>query len=318
MNNMDKVEEIQPTALMQLEKASIDMQVATAHQFPRSVAQFQRRAIDMATLDDETAESCLYKRPVGGGKMAEGKSVRMAEIVGASYGNLRVAARIIEQSERQVIVQGVAHDLESNFLASTEVVESTVKRDGTPYDERMRIVVAKAAMAKARRDATFQVVPAAMCKSVENACRQLLFGNEKSIGERRDLAKAYISKLPIKKERVFDALKIKGYEDIGAEQLEVLTGLRNAMKSNDITLDEAFPVDKIEEAINTELSELKEKSRADLKSAKADSITDSFMVHGYSSEKKDKEEMIEELLSKVLSIAKLENVMKNVAKLEAK
>ena len=237
---MNAVMDITPTALMQIERASIDMQVATAHRYPRSITSFQSRALSMVTLDEETAESCLYRRPVGGGKFAEGKSIRMAEIVGACYGNLRVGTRIIEQTDRQVICQGVAHDLESNFLLTSEVIESTVKTDGNPYSERMRIVVAKAALSKARRDAIFQVVPAAMCKILEKAVRDLLFGDAKSLTERRDAAERYIGKISVGKDRVFAALKVNGIADIGADELVTLTGIRSAIKDGDVTVDEAF------------------------------------------------------------------------------
>ena len=159
------------SALEAIERASVDMQITTAHRFPRSIARFNERAIAMATIDEEVAESCIYKRPVGKDKAtgkevyAEGMSVRMAEIVGASYGNLRVAARIIEQTERQVTAQGVAHDLESNYASTSEVIESTVDKYGKPFSERMRIIVAKSALAKARRDATFQVGSEGDCKA---------------------------------------------------------------------------------------------------------------------------------------------------------
>lgn len=234
-------EVVEGGALMQLEKASIDMQVATAHQYPRSMTSFKRRAVDMATMDEETASSCIYRRPVGDGKTAEGMSIRTAEIVGACYGNLRVGARIIEQNERYVVAQGVAHDLESNFLSSCEVVESTVTKSGRPYSERMRIVVAKVALAKARRDATFQVVPKALCKPIEVAVRQLLFGDGKPLERRRSQALEWISKLGIDPERVFKALDVKGIDDIGASELEVLTGIRTAIKDGDATVDESFP-----------------------------------------------------------------------------
>jgi len=72
-------------ALEQIEKANIDIQIATAHTYPRSLALFNKRALEMVTLDEETAQSCIYRRPVGKEKgkviYAEGKSIRMAEIV---------------------------------------------------------------------------------------------------------------------------------------------------------------------------------------------------------------------------------------------
>lgn len=235
------------SALEAIERASVDMQITTAHRFPRSIARFNERAIAMATIDEEVAESCIYKRPVGKDKAtgkevyAEGMSVRMAEIVGASYGNLRVAARIIEQNERQVTAQGVAHDLESNYASTSEVIESTVDKYGKPFSERMRIIVAKSALAKARRDATFQVVPRAIAKPVEHACKELLFGNQQSISKRRERVLSWLNKLNINIKRVWNALNVAGIDDVGLEELETLTGLKTAIQNNEVTLDEAFP-----------------------------------------------------------------------------
>lgn len=244
--SLEVSEVLPPTALEAQVKAEIDIQISTAHRFPRSMAQFKARALDMATIDEETAASCIYSRPVGKGpdgkqKFAEGLSVRMAEIVGAAFGNLRVGATIIEQTERFVRVRGMAHDLESNFAAATEVVESTVKRDGTPYDERMRIVIAKAALAKARRDATFQVVPKALCRPVEIEARKVAVGDARTLESRRDGVMEWIGKLGIEPERVFTALGIKGAADIGQDELQTLIGLRTSIKDGDVGVDEAFP-----------------------------------------------------------------------------
>lgn len=241
-------------SIAMIEKATIDIQIATAHQYPRSIAIFKQRATEMVTLDEETAQSCIYRRPVGkeNGKpiYAEGKSIRMAEIVGACYGNLRVASMIIEQTPRFVKCRGMVHDLESNYAASSEVIESTVTKDGNPYSERMRIVVAKAALSKARRDAIFQVVPAALCKTLENQARETAIGTAATLDKRRKTVLDWINKLAIDPKRVWDAIGVKGLDDVGLEQLEILTGLRTAIKDGDITIDEAFPVDR--EKVKTE------------------------------------------------------------------
>lgn len=236
-----QLEVMPPSASLAIETASINSQITTAKAYPRSLQVFKKRAIDMATLDEETAESCIYRRPVGGGKFAEGMSVRMSEIVGASYGNLRVRATIVEQTERFVRARGEAIDLESNFASSSECIESTVKKDGTPYDERMRVVIAKSALSKARRDAMFQVVPRALAKPVENAVRSLLMGDTKTLENRRQLVVQWMSKLGIGSERVYAALGVKGDADLGVDQLETLTGIRTALRDSEITLDEAFP-----------------------------------------------------------------------------
>jgi hypothetical protein len=241
MSNENQIEVIPPSALESITRGEVDTQIATAHKYPRSMATFKRRATEMATLDEETAASCIYSRPVGGGKFAEGLSVRTAEIVGACYGNLRVGAMIVEQTERYVTARGFAHDLESNFASSCEVIESTVKKDGKPYDERMRVVIAKAALAKARRDATFQVVPKALCKPIESAARAVALGDASTLASRRDAVMGWIGKLGIEPQRVFTALGIIGPDEIGMEQLATLTGLKTAIKDGEVLVDEAFP-----------------------------------------------------------------------------
>ena len=241
-------------AIEMMERASIDIQIATAHQYPRFTKQnggyraFLSDCIDMACSDDATAESCIYRRPVGKdyntGKQtyAEGESIRFAEIVASRYGNLRIKASVIENTERYVKVMGMGHDLESNYAVQVEVVESTVKKNGQPFDERMRLVVLKAALAKAKRDATFQVVPKAICKPIIAAVRNVIAGNQRPLTERRAAVAQWLSKLSIDSNRVFTALGVSGLDEIGNEQLEILTGLRTAIKEGDVTLDEAFPV----------------------------------------------------------------------------
>lgn len=232
--------------LTDLERASIDMQIATAHQYPRSIAKFKENALALVTLDEETAESCLYRRPVGkdkdgNEKYAEGMSIRMAEIVAGCYGNLRVGTRTIEATPRYVVVQGVAHDLETNFLSTAECKESTVNAYGQPFTERMRIVVEKAAAAKARRDAIFQVVPRASAKFLETAAKDLLFGNAASITKWRSRIAAWVKTLGIEEKRVWRALGVEGADDLKQSEIETLIGIKNALKSGDATIDEAFP-----------------------------------------------------------------------------
>src|SRR5512146_2764523 len=102
---------VQPSAIQALERAAVDSQIATAQAYPRDLVKFRKRALAMATLDLETAQSCIYHRPVGKGddgkqKIAEGESIRMAEIVGAAFGNLRVGSRVIEQTPTFVRAEG--------------------------------------------------------------------------------------------------------------------------------------------------------------------------------------------------------------------
>lgn len=261
MNPTETLEpEVVPLGMLDtILRSEIDVQIATAHRYPRSIAQFKKRALEMATMDEETAASCIYVRPVGMEynkttgkeemKYAEGMSIRMAEIVGASYGNLRVGAMLVEQTDRQVKARGYAHDLEANFASGSEFIESTVTKKGTPFSERMRAVVAKACIAKARRDATFQVVPRALCKPIEAAARQVAIGDAKSLASRRQAVLQWLQKLHIDIERVWHALDVVGVDELTLEHLTTLTGLRTAIKDNETTIDEAFPpINQVQES----------------------------------------------------------------------
>src|SRR6267142_3715512 len=176
------LEVMQPSAVQAMEAASIDIQIKTAHAYPRSMKSFKERGLAMVCMDEDTAESCIYVRPVGKElvsgkwveKMAEGPSIRCAEIVAACYGNIRVFARIIEQTERYVKCAGFAHDLESNSAGGAEVTESTVKGNGEPYSERQRALVAKATQSKAYRDAIFRIVPRALAKPLIEAAKRII------------------------------------------------------------------------------------------------------------------------------------------------
>lgn len=246
-----ELEVIAPSAIMALERAAIDSQIATAKQYPRSLAQFQKRALEMVTLDEETAESCIYVRPVGkkDGKMqyAEGPSIRLAEIVAACYGNLRVASRIIEQTPRYVKCEGVGHDLEVNSAGKSENIEPTVTKEGNPFSEGMRAVVAKATLAKAYRDAVFKVVPKALCKRIIDAAKQTAKGNMKSLDERRAQAENWVKGLQTKEgkkldeKRVFLAIGVKGWADFGDDELFTLRGLRTAINDGEATIEDSFP-----------------------------------------------------------------------------
>jgi hypothetical protein len=237
-------------ALESITRGEIDMQIATAKKYPRDLAQFKKRSLQMVSMDEETAESCIYRRPVGqkDGKMqyAEGLSVRMAEIVASCYGNIRAGAMLIEQTPERVIARGFCHDVENNVAMQSEAVEGTVGKNGKPFSPGMRIVIAKAALAKARRDAVFQVVPRAMVKFLENEARRIIAGDATTIAARAEKAVAWVRKLNIDERRVWAALGVAiagdGFPELDAASLEELTGLRTSIKEGDVSLDDAFPM----------------------------------------------------------------------------
>ena len=257
------------TSLEQIERAQYDVAVATAHKYPRNIERFIKEAVAVVKLDQETAEACIFRRPVGKKdgreEYAEGLSVRMAEIVAAFYGNIVYGSMIIEQTDRFVKARGQARDIQRNVTSSCEVVESTVTKNGQPFSERMRIVVAKSALSKARRDALFQVVPRALCKPIESAARQVITGSQKPLSERRAAVVSWIAKTSIAPARVWSALGITNETGLNDDELLTLQGIRTAIKDGEMTIDEAFPSDEKAEPKTSGLEAFAKKPKAEAK-----------------------------------------------------
>lgn len=260
MDTPIELEVVQPSALEAINRAEVDIQIATAHRFKRSIADFLKRATEMATIDEEVAKSCIYRlkrRGDDGEKIIEGESIRMAEIVAACYGNMRIAGQITNQTPTRVTVRAVAHDLEMNVLFAQEKIAKTVKRNGEPYSDDMQVIAANATMSKAIRDAIFRVIPKSMIKPVMDAVRKTAVGDSTTLTERRTKAMAWVKTLGIEISRVFATLGVKGEAEIGLEQLETLIGLHTAIKEGDMTPEQAFPATGDEQPSRGQSAEVK-------------------------------------------------------------
>jgi hypothetical protein len=239
-NEIMTPEILAPSAVEAGVRAEFDVAINTAKRYPRSLQQFLQRAEGMATIRPEIAASCEYALPQGGQKV-KGPSVRLAEIVAATYGNLRIGARIIEETGTYVVAQGIAHDLETNVAHTSDVRRRIVTKEGKRYSDDMVIKTMNAACAIASRNATFKVVPMALIQPVIDAAKKVALGSAQTLPQRREAAFAWFKEKGVAKERIFSALGVKGVEDIGLEQLADLNGMWNAAKDGEMSLDEMFP-----------------------------------------------------------------------------
>lgn len=236
-----QMEIVSANALESLERASVDIQISTAHKYPRSLTVVKRRMMDLATLDEETAESCFYKLNRQG-KSIEGPSIRLAEIAASSFGNLRYGARVIANDGKQITAQGFCHDLESNVLSTIEVKRRITGRDGRTYSEDMQVVTGNAACAIAARNAIFKVVPFAFVKPIFLSAKKTAVGDITTLAERRTKMLQKFAAFGVNEARVCASVGKVGVEEIGLTELETLIGVHNAIRDNEQTVDEAFPV----------------------------------------------------------------------------
>lgn len=232
-------------ALATIERASIDQQVATAHQFPRSIKQFMADAKDMVTLDLETAEGCFYrlerKSKDGTVKVIEGPSVRLLEIAASCYGNIRYGSRVIAIEDKFVVTQGVAHDLQRNVFSSSETRRRITTSSGYRFSDDMIGVTANAACSIAKRNALNGVVPRVYVNQLCEMAKETSRGTSKTLTDRRTRALAYFAqKLGVKPDKVLAKLGRTGIEEITLEDIDRLNGIKTAIKEGDSTVDEEF------------------------------------------------------------------------------
>lgn len=250
------------TALMTISKAEIDVQVSTAHQYPRSIQQFRNKAMSYLTLDQQTALECFYTLPRGGKKI-EGPSVRLAEIVQAAYGNIRVGGRIINIDDEFITAQGMCHDLENNSARQIEVRRRITRSDGTRYDTDMIGVTGNAAIAIACRNAVFQVVPKALWKPLYDRARDVARGDEKTLESTRTALLASFKTLKVTDKMICKLLGVGGVADIGLDHIVDLRGIWTAIKDGQTTVEELFASKK---QIESEAAPVEKKERVVRKS----------------------------------------------------
>lgn len=222
-----------------IQKAEIDQQMTTARAFPRSLKRFMNECMDMATLSEEVAESCLYALPRGG-KTIEGASARFAEIIQSAWGNTRAGARVIEEGDKFVTAEGTFHDLERNNITTMHVKRRITDKDGRRYNDDMIMTTGNAACSIAHRNAVLKGIPKPFWNPMYQAARKVAVGDIKSLANKRSEALLYLQKAHVSEAMAFARLGVDGIEDIGLDELAVLKGAIAAIKSGELTVEQAF------------------------------------------------------------------------------
>lgn len=238
------IEVKQADMLQAINRAEVDIQIATAKQYPRDVNAVLNKIATYATMDRETAEDCFYvlrrKDANGQDAVIEGLSVRMAEIIAGAWGNLRVQTRIIGNDGRMITAQAICHDLETNFAVSKEVKRSIVTKKGYTYSQDMQVVTGNAAASIALRNAVLTVIPKAVTKRIINEVRKVALGQSIDLETSRQNIIAYFGKMGVTQQQILDHLGIKDLKEIDQQAVFELRGTANAIKEGTTTVQETF------------------------------------------------------------------------------
>jgi len=234
------------------QSAEIDVQIATAKNYPRDLRRVKDDCVAIVTMDKETAESCRYVLPRGDKKISGG-SVHLARILAQQYGNLRVESKIKAITESEIISEGVAFDLQTNYAVKVEVRKSILqneyvggKKSGKKVrmNEDMITVTGNAANAIALRNAVFSIVPKSITDSCYKASIETITGDlsdeTKLISARKKALDYFKDTYRATEDEVLKVLGLNSVNQIKAEQIADLRGIIQSLKDGDTTADVLF------------------------------------------------------------------------------
>lgn len=234
------------------ERANVDSQVATAKRYPRDIRRSIDNSVVMATMNQETAQSCSYALPRGG-KPITGPSVHLAKIIVSNWGNMRTEAKVVQITDKQVISRGTCWDLETNVASAFEVRRSIIGKNGQRFSDDMITVTGNAANSIAYRNAVFAVIPKAITDRVYYAAQKFITGDlsdyDKLLKVRTGVLNNFKNNYGITEEEVVKMCGKQTANQIGADEISMLMGTIQALKDEDTTVDELMkPIRESKEA----------------------------------------------------------------------
>ena len=239
----DDIIEIQNISITESqERAVIDIQIATAHKYPRNVKRAMENSIAIVSASKESAQTCSYALPRAGTNIT-GASVHLARILAQNYGNLRCESKVKEITPTQVVSEATCLDLENNYGVRVEVRRSIIGKAGR-YNDDLITVTGNACNAIAYRNAVLSVIPKPIIDAVYNSAQNTIAGdlsNEQKIAvKRKEIFDIFFEQYGAKEE---DVLKLCGkgaLPGVKRDEIVFLIGLLQALKDGDATTDEVF------------------------------------------------------------------------------
>lgn len=225
------------------ERASIDIQISTAKRFPRNLKRVKDNSTAIACMNKETAESCRYAKPVSG-KNVTGPSVHLARIICQQYGNIRIQQRIKQITDKVIIAEAVAFDMETNYAVCVEARRSIIGKTGNRYTESVIETNAMAILAIAERNAILKVIPKSIIDTVYAEAFSFANGdlsdNAKLLIARDKAFEFFKNEYGATEMEVIECLGLKTKEAIKPEHIADLRGFMQALKDKELTIEELF------------------------------------------------------------------------------
>lgn len=235
MSEPREVEILAPAQAEGLLRAEVDVAVATARRYPRSIQKFHEELEELVETDTALQENGYYSLNRQG-KLIQGPSIRFAECANYAWRNTMVGVRLVGETadSRFVIVQAAGMDLERGIRHSEEIARRIVDKEGRRYSDDMVGMTMRAASAIARREIYLRMVPAALYHPHFNALLHNVLGGltiEEKVARLAERAKA----LGISRPRLLREVSKAKLVDLSDRDLLHLHGFLNALEDGMLT-----------------------------------------------------------------------------------
>ncbi len=221
-------------------RGELDSAIITAKANPRDLDLFRREVLAMIKYSPEFAESCSYglRRD---GKFIDGPSIRFAEVVLASYQNLKAATRNVGNDGRFVTTQALCYDLQKNTFLSIEVKRRITDKKGKTFSDDLQVLTSNAGGAIALRNVILKVVPRVYWWDLWQKSKEVAKGTADTLVARRDKAIAFFNGKGIATDRILRALEVNSVDAIDLDKLAILSKMKAAIVNNEAGMDSLFP-----------------------------------------------------------------------------
>ena len=263
-----EAQKLQMVQVDAIERANIDSQISTAKQYPRDIRRSIDNSIVIATMNEETAQSCGYALPRGE-KIITGPSVHLAKIMVSNWGNIRTEAKVVQITDKHVISRGTCWDLETNVASAFEVRRNIIDSKGRRFSDDMITVTGNAANSIAYRNSVFAVIPQAITNRVYEAAQRLITGDlsdaDKILKKRTLIINSFKNDYAITEEEVLKLCGRQTVNQININEISTLIGILQSLKDGDTSVDYLMkPIRGVKEEIATKNKEMKKKKPSKL------------------------------------------------------
>jgi hypothetical protein len=228
-------------AVATLQRVEIDQQVTTAKAYPRNVTMIKKELTALVTMDEDTADDCIYALPRGQ-KHIKGPSARFADALISFWGNARSGAFITQVNREEKFVEAIGsfQDVERNVIRQRRVRRPIAGRDGRVYNNDMINMTGNAACVIAERNAILNGIPKSLWSGAYEQAFALVAGTTKTLGEKLERAEKAFALMGINMDQVLEKLGHKDISKVVPDDIVTMRGMLTALKTGEETVETIF------------------------------------------------------------------------------